>query len=947
MSKLGKKQFNRNGRLNLLLSVIFTTLVFGAFLFIKGIFPFGQSLLLRNDATAQYFPFLTLFSGSLKNGSSLFYSWNLGGGVNFFALICYYLMSPFSLVALFFNDASMPYGYELIVFLKTLAVGLLSTFYFGKHFKRRDLSVNAFSLLYTFCGFYTAYYYNIMWLDALYMLPLVALGIEKIVSGKKAWLYIFALAWTVLTSFYMGYMLCIFSALYFVFLLFSNEFTGKNKQDNIKKEVGEASIKTVLSRFFFGSILAIMLSAITLIPVYSALSYGAVKQLFANDQKFLFGFFDFIMYMLGGAKTPDMQLATAAVPFVYSGVLSFMLLPVFFFSKKIKTNEKIATLVLLLIFCFSLAVPVLNEFWHGVSMPTGLPYRFAYIFSFFVILTAFKAYDNAENIRLWSFAIPVLLFMAALGFVVKKGFKDGFGNEYIKLSVVASGILILLYFVIFSLIKKGVLKKNPAGAVAAVLVIAEILTTQSMAFVAGENKKVKNILALSGGAPVRSFDDKDFYRTEFSSRTIYNSNCGGMEGAKSLSQFSSMSQNRFSAFQAFMGLAGNVSNTYFYQLQTPMYNKLYNVKYIADNVGIAERSAYLEATEKAVNGNKVYKNKDADAVGFVAADFLELYSPNHGTAGNQNIFWKYMTGVKEKCLVNEKLSLAEINDANYVDAEKIRSESEKDATNEDKKLLAKYADMYNIIGGMFPYKMTGQNLSLTFEYKAEKSAEHFIIVRTDDLSKLDITRKNGEVSTLTVGKATPEYLIDIGYLEKGETVNLKFYESQKIFEKLKDMPAYKNSAFSGVVFCGIASLDDAVYRQGLENLKKNGELKITEHSDTHLKGSVDAAFDSDLWTSIPLDGGWKVFVDGEETKIQESNTFGTVVFPIKTGKHEIEMRYTPPGLKEGAFVSIAGAILCILIFALERIKIKKTDFPDEEELSSITETDINKGEKDD
>lgn len=943
MTKPGNKKINKNGGLNLLLSVFFTTLVFGAFLFIKRVAPFGEGILLRNDATSQYFPFLTIFSNNIKNGSSLLYSWSLGGGVNLFALICYYLMSPFSLVALFFNEANMAYGYELIVFLKTLVVGLTSTYYFKEHFKRYDLSVNAFSLIYTFCGFYTAYYYNIMWLDALYMLPLVALGIEKIVAGKKAWLYIFTLAYAVLTSFYMGYMLCIFSALYFVFLLFSKDFTGKNKKDNIKKAVGEASIKTVLLRFFGGSLLAVMLSAITLIPVYSALSYGAVKQIFDPGQKLLFNFFDFIMYMLGGAKTPDIQASTAAVPFVYSGVLSFVLLPFFFFSKKIKLNEKISTLIMLLIFFLSLAVPVLNELWHGVSMPTGLPYRFTYIFSFFVILTAFKAYNNIENIRPWSFFVPVLIFSAALVFVLKKGFADSFGNKYVKYSVFVAGVLILIYFIFTLLFKKGILNKNIAGIAAVFLVLIEIITTQALNFVAGNGNKTKDILKLSGGALVKNFEDKDFYRTEFSSRMIYTSNCGGLEGANTVSQFSSMASNGFSAFQAFMGLPGNISNTYFYKLQTPVYNKLYNIRYIVDNVGAAEQSAYLSGTEKSINGNRAYENKDANATGFVAADFLELYSPNHGTIGNQNTFWKYMTGVKDNCIKNESLRLKEITDASYVDIKQIRSEAEKDTENKDKQAIAKYAEMYNVIGGMFPYKMTGQNLSLTFEYTAEKSAEHFIIIRTDDLSKLDIIRENGKTISLPVGKTTPEHLADIGYIEKGETVRLKFYETQKIFEKLRSLPAYENSTFSGVVFCSISSFDDNVYRQGLENLKKNGELKITEHSDTRLKGSVDAAFDSDLWTSIPLDGGWEVFVDGEVSEIQESNAFGTVVFPIKKGHHEIEMRYTPPGLKEGAFVSAAGIILCLLIFALERVKIKKDELPDEEVLSEKTE-DIDKGE---
>lgn len=949
MSKLVKKTHNKNGKLNLLLSLLFTTFVFGAFLFIQKIFPFGQALLLKNDADSQYLPFLIMFKNLIKNNLSLFYSWNIGGGVNMFALICYYLMSPFSLVALFFNETNMVYGYELIIFLKTLMTGVLSTYYFKEHFKRYDLSVNAFSLLYTFCGFYTAYYANIMWLDALYMLPLVALGIEKIVSGKKSWLYIFSLAYTVLTNFYMGYMICIFSALYFIFLLFSKEFTGKNKKNNTKKEIGEASIKTVLIRFFGGSLLAIMISAITLIPVYSALSYGAYKQLFKQGQSFLFNFFDFVMYMLGTEKLPGLSYADAAVPVVYSGILSFMLLPIFFFSKKIKWNEKLSTGILISFLYASLVIPKLNEIWHGVSVPSGLPYRFVYIFSFVVILTAFKAYDKAENIRLWSILLPFLCFGTVFGFVYKNGLKDKFGNPYIIKLIAAAAVLCIIYAVFLILIKTGKLNRTAAGITAILLIMFELIATQSSVIYPSSKTKLKTVEEnYNNSKQLLSESDKSFYRTELSFRNGLAANAAGMDNTNSISQFSSMAANRFAGFQGFLGLAGNINNFYAYRLQTPIYNKLYNIKYIADNIGIAEKSKYLEKTDKKADDKEIYMNPEANSLGFVSSDFIELYSPNHGVNGNQSILWNYLTGTKPIALKDEKISGAKFSGCEYVPPKKLSEEYLKLLQNNENSWKSDFLKAMDITGGFYPYKMTAQNVELTLTFTAKKSAEHYMLFNTSDLKKVDITYSDGKTVNIPAAKAEMQSLIDIGFLNEGETVKIKFYDTDIDFEKLNKLDKYKAAKITDSVFCTISSLDDAVYRQGLENLKRNGELKITEHSDTHLKGSVDAAFDSDLWTSIPLDNGWRVFVDGEETKIQENNTFGTVIFPIKKGHHEIEMRYTPPGLKEGSFVSVAGAVLCILIFALEKVKIKKDELPDEEELSTKTDDkNTKKGENDD
>lgn len=64
-------------------------------------------------------------------------------------------------------------------------------------------------------GYSLAYAQNVLWLDAVILLPLVCAGLDRLLAGRGAVGFCLALAAAIFTNFYMGYMLCIFSVLYF------------------------------------------------------------------------------------------------------------------------------------------------------------------------------------------------------------------------------------------------------------------------------------------------------------------------------------------------------------------------------------------------------------------------------------------------------------------------------------------------------------------------------------------------------------------------------------------------------------------------------------------------------------------------------------------------------------------------------------------------------------
>jgi len=217
------KLHERNKR-GLLLSCSFLLPIF-IMLFIccrLDVFPFGDRSLAVWDANAQYMDFLAYLKSILTGRSDLFYTFSKTLGGDIIGFFAYYLMSPFHLVVLFLSEAALPLAFAIIYILKISACSLTFQIYLNQRFGARWYSI-LFSVSYAFIGYNCVYGFNIMWLDAVMTLPLIILGLDRLVSHKKWLLYTLALAYGLITNYYIGFMLCITSVLYYGFSFFLRE----------------------------------------------------------------------------------------------------------------------------------------------------------------------------------------------------------------------------------------------------------------------------------------------------------------------------------------------------------------------------------------------------------------------------------------------------------------------------------------------------------------------------------------------------------------------------------------------------------------------------------------------------------------------------------------------------------------------------------------------------
>ena len=70
--------------------------------------------------------------------------------------------------------------------------------------------------MYALCAYSVVNLMNVMWLDGVVFLPLIVLGLRELIDRKRFLMYTLSLAVTILANYYIGYMMCIFSFIYFI-----------------------------------------------------------------------------------------------------------------------------------------------------------------------------------------------------------------------------------------------------------------------------------------------------------------------------------------------------------------------------------------------------------------------------------------------------------------------------------------------------------------------------------------------------------------------------------------------------------------------------------------------------------------------------------------------------------------------------------------------------------
>lgn len=570
----------------------------------RGIYPFGEKMYLRSDCYHQYAPFHMELYDKLMHGESLTYSWDIGLGMNFSALYSYYLASPVNwLIGMVSKNHIIEYMNVLIV-VKTALCSLTFNHYICKHFNTKKFSACAFGICYALSSYFAAFSWNLMWLDCLVLLPLIMLGLERLVKSRKCYLYCISLGFAILSNYYIGIMLCIYSVLYFFALLYSDD-SKKNFSYYVQR----------IKSFALYSLLAGGFAAVSIMPAYAALSSTASGDFnFPTTVVNYFSVFDMISRSLINV---DPAIFSAHDPNLFCTIAIFILIPLYFVNPKIKTNEKIAKGALLGIFLVSFNTNIPNYIWHGFHYPNSLPCRESFIYIFLILTMAYEALyyikETTTKQIASSFAGALALFLA----IEKLMVSDSYSAMIIYLSVT----FLIFYTFVIVLLKSNNYRQSIISYLLIIVVISEAyvnldktsLSTSDRDYYVRDNKAIETVLNIA-----KEQDEDLFYRVEKYDRKTKND--GAWIGYHSASTFSSTANAGVSEFYGAVGLEES-TNALAYYGHTPLTESLLSVKYVLSNTKREDTSnAQLFAESSSIY---LYKNTHTLPIGFMLPGNLE------------------------------------------------------------------------------------------------------------------------------------------------------------------------------------------------------------------------------------------------------------------------------------------------------------------------------------
>ena len=610
-----------------------------------GLYPFGDKNILWFDLNDQYAPFFNELYDRITQGKSLLYSWNSGLGMPFFANFFNYLSSPAIIFVLALGKKYIPEAIALSVLLIDAFAAGAFTFYLGNSQKKHNLLTPGFGVLYAGCGWFIALYWNIMWITAFALLPLVILGIERIINGGKPFLYIISLGLTLLSSYYMGYMVCIFSVIWFLAYYFINH--------GIKEKVNNKSLFfSKCFTFAYSSLLAGGLSAVSLIPSFINLqNCSATAEGFPQKLKLYFKFADFLYASLDNVEPITQFDLKSITPNISCGILTIILVFTFFISKNFKLKEKIITLSLLAFFYLSFNINYLNYIWHAFHIPNGLPNRFSYLYCFILLLTAYKVISGFQDIKPLSIFIAITFSFALV--VIVKLFASRDSTEVLPVSLAFLGV----FSVLLLLLKFTNGRTSISFFVLFAIVFEVMFSTGGYYFINKDSTtylmNYDEVCSAINTAKNRNTEN-DFYRMEVACDG--GSNCSCIYDYYSVSGFSSMAYQKIAELEEALGCTTNNINQ-FYCSDSLIFDMMHAIKYRIDykRSESYENNRYSEIGE--TDFNKIRENNYFLPLAFaVEKDILKWKTDTGEPEEIQSKWFKLATGLKK-----DKLEIEDIN----------------------------------------------------------------------------------------------------------------------------------------------------------------------------------------------------------------------------------------------------------------------------------------------
>lgn len=820
------------------------------------IYPGSSRSVMASDSFSQFSNFHASFNNVLHGEQSIFYTWNASLGLNYLSLISYYLGGLFTPLVIFFKNQNIPDALYVITLLKIGSAGL-SFWVFSKNtYKLSNWSHVMLSVPYALMSFVTAHSEIIMWLDAFTYLPLIILGIHRLMDSRKPVLSFVSYLLLFISNFYMGFMIGIFSFLYFIARTFTHWKRYKKR----------------ISSYFITSLLAGGASMILILPaVLDLKTNGETLTAISSWKTEATGFWDILIKNMIGVYDTTKY---GSIPYIYIGLLPLIFCIFYFACKEIPKQNKLLFGGLFIVLIVSFYIVPLNLFWHGMHAPNMFLFRYSFLFSFLIVLLAGYGLEKFTTNDLGTIVKSTIILITF--FLLAIGTKNKTSYDYVSVQTIILTITFLLLYLISIAFYQ--LKKLPLHSLITLLLLLAsseaLINTSSMLNGILDEWNYASRSLYSEPYPALNYlvkqskkENNTFYRLE--NLNPVSANDSFNYGYSGISMFSSIRNRHSSSYLNELGFRSRGTGLNIrYANNTLLMDSIVGIKYnIAENDPLKFGFSSNQTKDKYT----LYENKYALPLGILTdTSIYDVSQPKNDNLTSQTELFNALSEQKNTYFSFYNPTIVSTNNV------KINN------TNS---------------GVTYTELEANKSKEITWNIDVPAHTQAYISLFPTNFSQL-----SNSTATTTVNGVTQKSQINI----TGQYYNIGYYEQATNVTFTVNFSGTSSVSF---IDPKIVGLNTKTFESAVTSIQNKGV-------DFSVKGrKAQAHITSDtnqiLLTTIPFDKSWTAYIDGKKVPITPfKNAF--VSIPIEKGEHTIKLVYLPDGFLLGLFLFI----LCTIIFII-------------------------------
>ncbi len=867
------------GALYVLLSFLLPFFVLVLAMLALHVIPFGEHNLSLSDGKFYINNMVNLRSFLMGEGD-LFYTFIAGPGTNAWCGLAWGGLFPAMFLVLLAGPESMPQMFTWICLVNLSLCGLTMYLLLAglRGHKPEHL---LFSTAYALMGFGVVNCYHYLFFIGPQLLPLTVLGLVYLFRGRSPLLYVLSLGACCFLNFYFAFMLCVVSLVLFLTHLY------------IKGETLRGRRGRLFGRWAAASAAGGFLGAPMWLPALKAYSSGGgrLEQISLSEYVFTENapFLQIFSKLFSGANSHNEMVN--GLPNIFCGILAVALVILYFLNASRPVRRKRAAAVVLILYLVSFFLPAFTLLMHGGTHTNWFPYRYSFVFSFFLLLLGteeFACLDGWETKTLKRCG-AILAVAVLLVFSVRYEFVSG-GAVCLDLALL--GVMYLGWR--FYKTRPDKAPRRTLTLLLAILVcgnlygnvVISMLHVQKDGWELDLEEYGKNMMVNGALVDGVKRSDTGFYRLEKDESesgtmgadgTLYGYR--GIGGAgPTVRMFIHKGLNRLGINWFDM--------RHWYAAGVPAAtDALLGVKYVISDRDLTEEKGYTQRVT--LEDKSLYQNAAALSPAILAEEGVMDVTLENDAFRNLNAVWRAMTGGERDVLVpQEDLLFTLHTDAveQSVTAAELR-----------------------------------QSLSAS---EAEEPEEN-----TD-------SRRSYFLCTFTAARSGPVYCFDTSVPDSDNGVASPSVRCVGVFaqgDTVEDRIPVNTGYATGEYlrgYCGnlVYAYGDGEALEAYADALNARSITLERERDSLLRGTFTAEEGQRVLLTIPWDEGWSCLVDGRPVPLEKTwDLF--LSFQAPAGTHSYELRFVPAWLNWGLYLCAAAVLILAVLLILHAVHRKRETAP--------------------